>query len=522
MAYREVTMLEIKEVLRLWQAGVPKKRIAAQLGVDPKTVRRYVQLATDCGVALSDELTDERVAAVVTAARTLPERPRGEAWATCIEQREFIRTKLGEGVRLTKVWRLLQRRGVHVPYSTLHRYAKDELDFGRTRSTVPIDDGEPGSELQIDTGWVLTLAPDAKGHRRRKRAFIFAANVSRHRFVYPVDSETTESAIEACEAAWIFYGGVFRVLVPDNLKAIVSKADRLSPEINHVFLEYAQARGFHVDPARVRTPTDKARCERAVRDVRDDCFGGELLVDLAAARERGRTWCRDEYGMRRHSTTQRMPREHFDAVELPVLLPAPTEPYDVPLWCDPMVHRDHHAMVAKALYSLPHELLGKRMRARADSQLVRFYFREILVKTHPRQPPGGRSTDPNDLPTERRGYAKRDVAYLEARAREHGPSIAGFTTRVLATPLPWTRMRQIYALLALVRRFGAERVDDACRRALIDDMLSMKRLRRMIELAIAAEQPAERPPTPTTSRFLRPAHQYAIPGLLPQKRDDQG
>lgn len=514
-------MLEIKEVLRLWRAGTPKKRIAAQLGIDPKTVRRYVQLATDSGLSISDELTEERVAVVVAAVRMLPERARGEAWSTCVEQREFIRTKLAERVRLTKVWRLLQRRGVHVPYSTLHRYAKDELDFGRARSTMPVDDGEPGCELQIDTGWVLTLAPNEGGRRVRRRAFIFVANVSRYRFVYPVDRETTESAIEACEAAWVFYGGVFRVLVPDNLKAIVHKADRLAPEINAVFLEYAQARGFHVDPARVRTPTDKARCERAVRDVRDDCFGGEQLADLAAARERGRSWCRDEYGMRRHSTTQRMPREHFEAVELPALLPAPTQAYDVPLWCDPIVHRDHHAMVAKALYSLPHDMLGKKMRARADSQLVRFYFREMLVKTHPRQPPGGRSTDPNDLPSERSGYAKRDVAYLESRAREHGPSIAAFASRVLATPLPWTRMRQVYALLALVKRFGAERVDDACRRALVDDMLSMKRLRRMIELAIAAEPRAELPPTPTSARYLRPAHEYAIAGLLPEKRDDQ-
>lgn len=521
MAYREVTMLEIKEVLRLWQAGVGKKRIAAQLGLDPKTVRRYVEVAITVGVDVGDELTDERVEAVVAAVRALPPRARGDAWETCVAEHDFVRGHLDRGVRLTKVWRLLQRRGVHVPYSTLYRYAKAELGFGRKRATVLVADGEPGDELQVDTGWVLTLLPDGSGRRRRKRAFIFTPNVSRYRFVYPVDDETTASAIEACEAAWAFYGGVFKTLVPDNMRAIVNVADGLGATINAAFLEYAQARGFHVDATRVRKATDKGRVERAVRDVRDDCFGGEELADLEVARTRARTWCADEYGMRRHSTTGRMPKEHFEAAEAPALLPAPTRPYDVPLWCDPKVHRDHHAQVAKALYSLPTKLIGKRLRARADSGLVRFYLRGVLVKTHPRKPPGGRSTDPNDFPSERRAYAMRDVNWLRSQAGDHGEAIGGLAGRLLAGPLPWTRMRQVHSLLSLVRRFGAARVEDACRRALAADMHSVRRLRRMVELAVAAEPPAGRPATPPAARYLRPAHQYALPGLGPEKRDEE-
>src|SRR5258705_282437 len=54
MAYREVTMLDVKEVLRLWMEGVPRKRIAAQLGLDPKTVRRYVRTATRAGLRPPD------------------------------------------------------------------------------------------------------------------------------------------------------------------------------------------------------------------------------------------------------------------------------------------------------------------------------------------------------------------------------------------------------------------------------------------------------------------------------------
>jgi transposase len=155
------------------------------------------------------------------------------------------------------------------------------------------------------------LEPDVLGKRRRIRAWIFTPSVSRYRFVYPCFNETTETAIEACEAAWEFYGGVFRVLIPDNTKTIINEADPLHPVINDTFLEYSQARGFVIDPARVGKAKDKARVERAVRDVRDDCFGGEVIKQLPDAHRRALTWACDEYGMRRHTTTQRMPREQF-------------------------------------------------------------------------------------------------------------------------------------------------------------------------------------------------------------------
>jgi transposase len=435
-----------------------------------------------------------------------------------VEQREFIAKHLERRVRLSKIRKLLRRQGVEIPYPTLHRFAVATLGFGRAAPTVRLAEGNPGEECQVDTGWVLALEPDDQGKHRRRRAWIFTAVYSRHRFVWPFERETTESAIEACEAAWEFFGGVFRVLLPDNTKAIVAKPDDLEPAINAVFLEYAQARGFHVDPARVRHPKDKARVERSVAPVREDCYGGERLHSLEEARERGRRWSLEEYGMRRHSTTQRLPLEHFEAEEKPHLLPAPSQPYDVPLWCDPKVARDQHVQVARALYSLPTRFVGKKLRARADRTTVRLYDQGVLVKVHPRKPPGGRSTDPGDFPEHKTPYAMRDVAFLQAKATSEGAAIGSFAARVLDTPLPWTRMRSVYALLGLVRRYGAQRVEEACRLALAAEMTSVRRLQKMmaqpsLPLPPASTPAAEAPP----SRYLRPAEHYAIdrPSSLP-------
>jgi hypothetical protein len=342
------------------------------------------------------------------------------------------------------------------------------------------------------------------------RAWIFTPNVSRYRFVYPTETETTASAIEACEAAWAFYGGVFAVLVPDNTKAIVLDADPLAPRITHDFLEYAQARGFVVDPARVRSPKDKARVERTVRVVRDDCFGGEELRSVDDARAHAETWCRDDNGMKRHTTTQRLPREHFDAVERGALQPAPTAAYDVPLWSEPKVARDQHAQVQRALYSLPRRYLGKTLRARADRNTVRFYDGPTLVKTVVRLPPGGRATDANDFPADVRAYATRDSAFLLERARELGERVGVYAEAILAVPLPWTRMRHVHALLRLGKKYGAARLDATCATALAADLVDVRRLERLLRNVVRPAPPTTRAAAAPAARFLRDPNEYAL------------
>jgi transposase len=309
--YREVTMVEVTEVLRLWRAGLPRKRLTAQLGLDIKTVRRYLAAAGAAGVGRDGRpVADDEVRDTLLALQPIGGRPRGEGWAQCETQRPVIARWLADGLRLTKIQKLLTRQGVVIAYATLYRFAVSELQFGQTATTIPVVDGAPGQELQLDTGWVVWLTL-AAGRRRRFRAWIFTAVRSRHRFVYPAFEETTTRAIEACEAAWAFFGGVFAVVIPDNTKAIIVGADPLTPRITPAFLEYAQARHFHIDPARVRAPRDKGRVERAVPGVRDDCFAGEVLLTLDDAHGRARTWCLDEYGLRRHSRTQRRPLSTF-------------------------------------------------------------------------------------------------------------------------------------------------------------------------------------------------------------------
>jgi len=521
MAFREVPVFEVREVLRLWLRGEGLRSVERLAGVDRKTVRRYVTAAEGLGLRRDGgegQLCDEFMGSVVEAVRPHRSDGHGEAWRLLVARHDRIEAWLKkDGLTVVKVHDLLTREGVVVPERTLHRYAGEVCDVGRGRrgTTVRVNDGEPGDELQVDFGKMGRIPDPETGRQRDCHALIFTPVVSRYSFVWLTHRQTIDDVIAGFEAAWAFYGGVYATVIPDNMKTIVVRADALEPRLNQAFVEYAQARGFVIDPARVRSPQDKPRVERTVPFVRGSFFAGETFIDLADAQRRAEEWCRQRAGMRVHGTIQARPAEVFRVEELAMLRPAPATPYDVPIYANAKVHRDHHIEVAKALYSVPRNLIGSQVDVRADRALVRIYARGLLVKVHPRQAPGGRVTDPDDLPAERTAYAMRDLDALRRLATRHGAATGTFTDGLLDHPLPWTKMRQVYALLGLVKKWGPERVDMACASALEHEAINVGLIGRMLE---RATENADKPTAPATpagtvvaARFARDPGEFATP-----------
>ena len=465
--------------------------IAERAGVDRKTARRYVEAAQSAGLvrdAGPGALCDELIGAVVERVR--PSRPNGHgaAWAALTARRAEVTKWVKEGKSLVKIEDLLARSGTVAPYRTLHRFATAECGFRPRRSTVRVMDGEPGVECQVDFALMGFIVDARTGRRRKVHALILTAVYSRHMFVHLSFGQTLADVIAGCEAAWTFFGGVFKVLIPDNLKPVVTEADPINPRFSKGWLDYSQHAGFVTDPARVRSPQDKPRVERVVQYVRGNFFDGENFQSLEQAQDAARRWCTDRAGMRMHGTIAARPLEVFAEHEASLLLPVPPA-YDVPLFRSVKVHRDHHIELGKALYSMPSEYIGAQIDARADSQLVKLFYRGRLVKTHPRQRPGGRHTDPDDLPTERVGYAMRDLERLQRNADKHGKHIGIYVFRLLDDPLPWTRMRAVYRLLNLVRRYDAATVDAACRTALDLDVISVTKIAAMLAKALETTPP---------------------------------
>ena len=163
---------------------------------------------------------------------------------------------------------------------------------------------------------------------------------------------------------------------------------------------------------------------------------------------------------------------------------------------------------------MPTRHVGKRVSVRGDSKLVRIYVEGECVKTHERMEPGRRSTDYHDYPEELAPYARRDPEALIREGQRQGQHIGGFLEKLLAGDFPWAKLRQAQQLLRLSNKYGRQRVDAACRRALYFELFNTKRVKQIVEHELEREADPEAPRGQLVllpARFLRSADSFSHP-----------
>lgn len=517
MVFKEVSRVEISEVIRQWQAGGSIRGIARMTGLARSTVQKYVHCARRCGLEQSGlPPTEEQLIALVRRGVAGPRQPEKHIEETLAPWADRIQQWLQhERLLLTRVQALLAQQGCVIPYTSLRRFVFRRGWSARSRTTVRMADTRPGQVAEMDFGR-MGLVWDPESDRRRVAwALTIVLVYSRHSFVWPLFQQQLGDLIEGLEAAWAFFKGIPHYLVMDNFPAAVAGPDSLNPRLTRGFLEYAQYRGFITDPARVRHPQDKPHVENGVRYVRERLFKGGDFSGLADLRMQARRWCLEVAGQRVHGTTCRLPLVVFQEEEQASLLTYDGEPYDVPGWVNATVHLDYHVSFRYALYSAPYSSCppGTEVEVRGDSKLVRIYHRGMLAKVHPRQPRGGRSTDYNDYPPERTTYTMRAPDRIRRQAVQLGQSIGAFADSLFSGPLPWAKLRQGLKLLRLAERYTPERLDAACSRALAVDLIDVRRVERILVEALEQEAmpvPAgpDTAPAPP-GRFARPGSVFA-------------
>jgi transposase len=518
MAYREVSRMEYEEVVRRWQAGESQRAIARALGLSRNTVAAYVRAASASPASDGEAKPPPR-----RQPGPSPEQPGPAVARLAPYEAQIARWLREEHLKLTRIQELLGQQGLAVPYTTLRRFVRQSGLAKAPKSTVRMVETAPGEVAELDFGKLGRLVDPTTGKSKTVWALVLVLTASRYSFVWPLFGQTLDETIGGLEAAWAFFGGVTRRLVLDNFPAAVAGPDPLAPRPTRGLLEYSQARGFVIDPARVARPQDKPQVERHIQYVRERLWKGGTFTDLADVRAQAARWCREVAGQRVHGTTRQVPRVVFEDRERATLLPWDGVPYDVPLWRELVVHPDHHVSFQYALYSAPSSTCppGTRLEVRGDRSLVKLYKRGELVKVHPRQGQGGRSTDPDDYPQERTAYALRAPDRLIRQAEVLGPSIGAFATRLLDGPLPWAKLRAGQKLIKLADRYTAERLDAACARALGFDLVDVRRVETILVRALDREgtpaPPADERVQPLPSgRFARPGaafdHRFTATG----------
>lgn len=465
-------MTDFVEVFRHWHAGRSQVQIYEALGIDRKTIRKYLAPAIAEGLGPAPEEPFDEQVWRERIGRWFPElvdpSARALTWDQIAVHRDWIAEQLDVPVTVATIaQRLRDERGVEVSESTVRRYiattfAEQHLE---EKVTVPRGAVDPGSEAQIDYGKLGMWLDPTTGRRVAVWVFAMILSCSRALFIQPVVRMDQRSWNASHVAAFEFFGGVPARLVCDNLKTGVIRPDLYDPLINLAYGELAAFYGTLIDPARANKPKDKPRVERPMPYIRDSFFAGRQFESVTHMQREGLRWSTEVYGLHKHRGLDgATPTSVFHAVEREALMPLPRRPFEPVVYTVGTVAPDCHVKSDKAFYSVPWRLLGQKVTVRAAGDMVQIFHADTVVATHVLHH-SGRSTNFDHYPPHKVAHTLRTVTWCRTQAEQIGPGAVAIVAE-LSEINAIHRLRAIQGIIALRDRHGDARLDAACARAL--------------------------------------------------------
>lgn len=487
MPTERLSMRRIRDLLRLkLSQGLSDRAIATALSMSKGSVGAYLSRARAAGLSwpLQAELDDDALELLLFPGQVgarAPERPVPD-WATI--DRELRR----KGVTRALVWE--EYRAAH-PDGYSYAWFCERYDAwkGRVRPTMR-QTHIGGDKVFIDfSGDGIPFVDRLTGEVREARLFVGAMGASSYTFAEARPAETLEDWIGAQVSLFAFLGGVPRMVVPDNPRAVILAPDRYEPGLNRTMAAMAEHYGVAVLPARSRKPRDKAKVEAAVlvaqrwiiARLRNRRFFSieEINAAIRPLLDKINTRVMREYAASR--------ADLFATLDRPALSPLPDEPYVFARWSRPRVAPDYHVEIEGFFYSVPFGLIRETVDARATERTVEIFHRGRRVASHARGVGrrGGHVTDPAHMPSAHRRYAEWTPARMLASAEKVGPSVAAFCQAAMAArPHPEQGFRTCLGVLALEKGYGAARLDAACRRGLTIGARSVSSIRSILRTGL--------------------------------------
>jgi transposase len=266
-------------------------------------------------------------------------------------------------------------------------------------------------------------------------------------------------------------GGVPEIVVCDNLRSGVNRSHRYEPDMNATYSEMAEHFGVAIIPARAYRPRDKAKAESGVLVAERWIIArlrNEHFTSLAEANLKIRGLV-EWINARRFKKLDGSRKSLFEALDRPALRPLPLTRYEFATWRKAKLGMDYHVEVRanRHYYSAPYRLVGEVVEIRLSASTVEIFYRHRRVASHVRSYRSGYTTDPAHMPESHRRHASWTPSRVISWARQTGPSTAKLAEAIMAArPHPEQGFRSCMGIIRLGNRYGADRLEAACARAL--------------------------------------------------------
>ncbi len=545
----ELKMAMIQAILQLHSAGLSRRAIARQLGVDRGSVAKVIessQAAPKPATAPSGS-EDPKPATLEglpgpTPLGVLPRQdpgdgdrdepsskpanaPSGSDFGICVTTgttepaptvslqqsgrcrrsacepfRPIIEAKLREELSAQRIYQdLVNDEQYTGSYYSVRRFVQKLT----ARIPLPMRRMEcaAGFEAQVDYGTVTSLVLP-NGRRRKTHVFRVVLSHSRKGYSEASSRQTTEDFLRCLENAFRSFGGIPQTIVIDNLRAAVSHPDWYDPELTPKVRDFCMHYGTTILPAKPYVPRHKGKIERGIGYVKGNALKGRTFANLEEQNQYLEHWERTVADTRIHGTPRQHVGQVFQEVETPALRPLRCEPFALFHEAQRKVHRDGHVEVMKAYYSVPPEYLGRTVWVRWDARIVRVFNQQMTqIAIHVRHDPGRFSTQSTHIAREKIQGIERGTKWLMSKIHLIGSQATAWAEAMLcARGIEGTRV--LMGLIALTKRHSSTTLENACKTALSSGEFRLRIIRKLLdrpsdkiqrELTFLDEHPVIRP-----------------------------
>jgi transposase len=497
MAAQRLPMRKLREVLRLrLDRGASVREIAVACNLARSTVCDYVGRVQVAKLTwpLPPELDDAALEKLLFPDEHHPVAQRPEPDWPAVHRE----------LRRPHVTRMLLWQEYREREPAGYQYSQFCERYGQWANTLPItmrQTHRAGEKLFVDfSGDGLPIVDRRTGTVQIAKLFVAVLGASNFTYVEPVLREDLPTWIGCHVRAFDFMGGVTMALVPDNLKAGVTRPSFYDPEINPTYADLARHYGVTVLPARPRKPRDKAKAEQGV-----------LLAErwiLAALRHRT-FYSLDELTeaigplldrlndrpMRKLKVSR---RALFETLDRPALRPLPPTAYELATFKYARANIDYHVEFEDHYYSIPYQLRRKVFDLRATATTIEVLLNGRRVASHARSyVPHTHTTTREHMPSAHRAYAEWTPSRLIAWASTVGPNTAALVTALIEQRAhPEHGYRACLGVLRLRKRFPDHRLERACARALAHRAVSYRSVEAILKHNLDREEDAPDVPAP--------------------------
>lgn len=469
MANKPTSMSRVRQTIKLYCQHMGKKKIAERLGMSKHTVKLYIDLYQSLRQPWDElkKLTDLELNKLFHPPQEIPSNPRlQQLYDFFPEMEKELRRR---GMTVSKQFREFnalypEGYGETAFYQYYNKWKK------KVNPSMHIEH-KVGDKVYVDfAGATLPYVDEETGEIKRAQVFVAILGWSQYAYVEAMQNQTIEEFIAACENAFHYFKGVPLAIVPDNLKSAVFKASNYEPVLNENFKAFGDHYGVAILPARSRKPQDKAHVENMVKLAYQRIYTNIPEKETMPLKRLNAEILKHLNGHNdTHLTGRECSRTDQWIMELPSLQALSQQKYEMRSLKLVTVMKNGHIYLTEDqhYYSVPFELIGKKLKLQYSRSKVELYQEYELIASHPRvRSPHNYTTEPSHMPPQHRYVTEWTPQFFIDRAKDIDPVIELYITKVLEKKQhPEQAYKSCQGILSFGKRVGNQRLIKACKRA---------------------------------------------------------